>query len=89
MEFTEWIAYNNIDPFGELRADLRQAQICALTANINRDRKKHKKPFGLADFMPYLDKEEKPKPDQSPGQQVQVVSSMASLGLGKMNKDNE
>jgi hypothetical protein len=32
-EFTEWMAFDAIDPFGEQRADLRTGIIAAVTAN--------------------------------------------------------
>ena len=38
-EFGWWMAYDRIEPFGEERADLRIAQLCALIANINRSKK--------------------------------------------------
>lgn len=35
-EFVDWIAYNNIEPFGERRMDLRFAHACCLFASANR-----------------------------------------------------
>lgn len=62
-EFTEWLAYSTLEPFGEERADLRAATICAVTANQNRDRKRHPKPFTAADFMPKFGPRQKQSPD--------------------------
>ncbi len=50
-----WHAYFELEPFGESRADMRAAQICAVLAEINRDRKARKKPFTALDFMPDFD----------------------------------
>ncbi len=50
-ELTQWMAYAAIEPFGERRADLRIAQLCALIANVNRDRKRRPKPFSIEDFL--------------------------------------
>ena len=48
-EFGWWMAYDRIEPFGEERADLRIAQLCALIANINRSKKC--KIYKVKDFM--------------------------------------
>ena len=32
-EITEWIAYDQLEPFGEQREDLRVGQICSTVAN--------------------------------------------------------
>jgi hypothetical protein len=52
-ELSTWMAYDAIEPFGERRADLRSAQICAVLANIHR--KKDSKPFSPADFLIHFD----------------------------------
>jgi len=57
-EFLNWIAYFELEPFGEERADLRSGVIAATIANVYRDPKKQKKAFEPADFMP---KFEQPK----------------------------
>ena len=54
---SEWMAYARLNPFGERRADLRNAQLMALTANVNRDPKKSRA-FKPRDFM--LDFERQP-----------------------------
>lgn len=38
-EMSEWMAYYRIEPFGEMRADLRQQSICATIANANRGKR--------------------------------------------------
>lgn len=53
-ELSMWKAYENIEPFGEVRADLRAALICSVLANVNRG--KNTKPFTTADFMLNFDK---------------------------------
>lgn len=50
-EFSEWIAYYNLEPFGSNVEDLRHAQLMALLANANRDAKKRKKPYKIDDFL--------------------------------------
>jgi len=51
-EFAEWWAYYSIDPFGELRADIRHAALMALLANVNRDAKLRPEPWTMAEFLP-------------------------------------
>lgn len=50
-EFARWQAKWNQEPWGEHRADLRSAQICATLANIHRDGKKHPEPFKIDEFL--------------------------------------
>lgn len=54
----EWEAYQRLEPFGEERADLRAGVIAAVIAEVNRDRKKRKKPYRADDFFPNLSQEE-------------------------------
>lgn len=60
-QLTEWAAFYAIDPFGEERADLRNAMLMAQTANMHRDDKKHPNPFPLSEFMPFAERPEPPK----------------------------
>jgi hypothetical protein len=49
-ELTEWMAYEQIDPFGEWRADWRAAMLASVMANIWRG--KNTKATTPDDFMP-------------------------------------
>jgi len=49
-EMSEWIAYAQIEPFGEERADLRAAIIASTVANTARQR--GSRAFKPEDFMP-------------------------------------
>lgn len=51
-EFLEWQALYSVEPFGELRGDLRMAQQMALLANVNRDPKQRGHPYEARDFLP-------------------------------------
>jgi len=57
-QFTEWMAYAELEPFGEERADLRMAILASLIANVNRDPKKKSSPYEVSDFMPKFEKKE-------------------------------
>jgi hypothetical protein len=55
----EWEAYAALEPFGELRADYRSAQIVAMLYNLNRDPKKDPDGKGTHEFLIPWDAEEK------------------------------
>lgn len=57
-EFTDWLAYYQLEPFGEERADLRNAILCALIANLLRGKGRRAK---LKDFLPRFDEEPRRK----------------------------
>lgn len=57
-EFTGWMAYYNIEPFGERIADLRMGVATATLANINRGAKQ--KPYAPEDFMVWVTQEQEP-----------------------------
>jgi len=44
------MAFDSIEPFGDIRADYRQAITSAIIANVNRP--KGKAPYKLKDFLP-------------------------------------
>jgi hypothetical protein len=53
-EFTYQLAYYALEPWGEERADLRNAVHCSILANVNRS--KGSKAFEPKDFMLRFDK---------------------------------
>jgi len=77
-EFSEWMAYYNLEPFGEERADLRMAMLASLIANVNRDKKRRPNPFLPKDFMPKFEHEE-----QTPDQQLAFVEALNAMFGGK------
>ena len=51
-ELSEWMAFYQLEPFGEWRDDYRAGMISATLANINRG--KDTKPYDVQrDFMPF------------------------------------
>ena len=50
-EFAEWLAYYNLEPWGEERADLRAGIIAATVANAAPGRRG--RTFQPKDFMPF------------------------------------
>lgn len=50
-QFSEWLVWYSIEPFGDQRADLRAGIIAATMSN--RWRGKHEQPSEPIDFMPF------------------------------------
>ena len=50
-EFTEWMAYAKVEPFGADRRDFMLAQIASMLYNINRGTRASAKT--VLDFMPF------------------------------------
>lgn len=51
-EFTEWLAYATVEPFGPRREDVRAGMIAAMVTNVARDTKRHPQAFTPDDFFP-------------------------------------
>lgn len=51
-ELTEWMAFYQLEPFGDFRADFRSGLLAATIANANRT--KDAKAFTPEDFMPFI-----------------------------------
>ncbi|XYJ11813.1 phage tail assembly protein T [Telluria sp. B2] len=50
-EFTEWQAFYQLEPFGDLVADMRHGVATSLHANLNRDPKVRPEPYRPDDFI--------------------------------------
>ncbi len=51
-ELTEWMAFYQLEPFGDFRSDFRSGLLAATIANANRT--KDAKAFTPEDFMPFV-----------------------------------
>lgn len=49
-ELSEWMVYEQMEPFGDTLIDMHAAQIAYLLAETNRDTKKRKDPFKPDEF---------------------------------------
>ena len=67
-ELSEWMAYYSLEPFGEERADLRNAILSSVCAAPHLKRGVRTK---LEDYMPFHDKTDRPR--QSPEAMQQVL----------------
>lgn len=72
-EFSEWMAFYTLEPFGPERDDLRIAILDSIVANATRDPKKSRvmKP---GDFMPEFGKAQ-----QTPDQQLQIAEALNAM----------
>lgn len=77
-EFAEWMAYYRLEPFGELRHDLQSAIIASVIANVNRNPKKHAKPFKVDEFMPDFGTPEEEEP-MTPEQALEHVKRLHQM----------
>lgn len=59
-EFTEWMAYDRLDPIGDDRADWNAASIACAVTNPHRTKKE---PYKVKDFMPQYGTPERPSPE--------------------------
>ena len=54
-EFSEWLAFNQLDPIGAWRADLNSATVCAVIGAAHGGKGR------IADYMPEFDPKERPE----------------------------
>jgi hypothetical protein len=60
-DFLGWLAYSELEPFDERRADYRTASVVTMLANVNRDTKKRPTAYKLDDFVIEFDAPVKPR----------------------------
>lgn len=72
-DFQQWMLYEQVEPFGELRADFRSAQVVAMIHNV-AVAQKDQKPVG--DFL--LKFEEKKEQRQSVEEQAMILNIIAA-----------
>jgi len=84
-EFSEWLAYAQIEPLGDERGDLQAGVIAATIANANRDEDKTPEPYRPADFIhefwPPEDADEEPR--QSWQEQLALVEALNAAFGGR------
>ncbi len=76
-EFTEWLAYARLEPFGPEAEDQRMAQLMALIANVNRDPRRRTTPWTPDDFL--RRRGPRPEPDQD-SLRPRIDAAMAAFG---------
>lgn len=81
QELTEWRAFYNLEPFGDLVADQRHGIAQSLAANLHRDPKRRSEPYQPEDFIPWHEKHRTPvNPDgkllSDPKAQADLIKSL-------------
>jgi hypothetical protein len=66
-ELSEWMAYYRLEPFGEVRADVRAGIVASTLANVHR--KRSAPPFSPLDFLAFPE----PKPESDMNTKVKEV----------------
>jgi len=84
-EFTDWLSYHQIEPFGSQMDDLRAGAVTAAIYNTNRDTKKRPEPFGPSDVIPWIDGLSA-KPEQEPVLLDDPVAQSAMLRASLFGK---
>jgi hypothetical protein len=80
-EFFEWMMLEQIDPFGERRADIHAGLLSTLIANIYRAKNRRK--YKLADFLLSFDEPKTAKrqtPEEMHARFLQVTKRQRELG---------
>lgn len=60
-EFTYWMAFYQIEPWGDLIADQRHGTATALLANVNRNAESRPEPYRPDDFITWRSDEAAPE----------------------------
>jgi len=81
-EFSEWQAYNTLEPFGEDRADLRMGILAATTVNMLKGKGK---PAKVTDFIPQFgrDRVDPEKVLRTKLKQIALIHNATFKGQGK------
>ena len=91
-ELTEWMAFYQLEPFGDMRGDYRSGVVASTFANAHRA--EGVKPFTPEDFMPFMVKQQRSegsKDEASVNLQqlnVQQFKAMFAHKLVKKEKSN-
>ena len=86
QQLSEWMAFYELEPFGEDREEARIGQVVQVLANANRDSKKRKTPYSLEDVVlkPCGDMFQK-KAEKKPQswQSMKLLAEILSAASGK------
>lgn len=70
VQFVEWQVYAGLEPFGDERADWRQAADTAVAVNLQRDHKKRPRPYEPRDFVLRFESEARAVPRRRSREEV-------------------
>jgi len=75
-QFFEWMVYSELEPFDEVRADYRTAQVVQTLINMNRDTKRHPNPVPINECVLPFGDTELPKPQKQTWQEQKMIAMM-------------
>ena len=78
-QLQEWMAFAQLEPFDEERADWRSAQVAAMIANANRNPKKRKQPYPLHEFVLNFGDAPKPEKKKQSWQEQKNIARMLAI----------
>ena len=78
LQLAEWLAFFQLEPWGEERADLRAGIIASTIANVNRSPKR-KKAYEPKEFMPQFDAE----PEDAETTAMRLMAQMQAALSGR------
>lgn len=84
-EFTEWMAYHALEPFGPDATAWGFGMVASVIANANRDPKRRSQPYTPQDFMP---DEPMTPAERAADVTARITSAMMSLG-GRVARPGE
>jgi hypothetical protein len=73
----EWAEYAELEMLSDVALDVHLADIRCILANVHRDRRKHRQPYKLKEFM-LLKQQRQPK-RQTPEEMKQVLETMSVM----------
>ena len=79
-EFTEWMAFAQMEPFGWDADQYGHAMTTCMIANVNRG--KDDEPYNVSDFMPH-----EPDPPQEPDDMKKIAEMMTVAGFGTLERE--
>jgi hypothetical protein len=82
-EFSEWMAYYELEPWGEERADLRQAMTTSAVHNSIQAQTKHPKWTTPEQFMPFSEKAQTPTAEDGAPAPPEVLKDKLMAFAGK------
>lgn len=82
-ELTEWMAYYSIEPFGEERADLRQAMTTSAITNMHQAQTKKPHWTKPEDFMLFSKREKAQPKSVKPASPEHLMAKFNAVTKGK------
>ena len=79
----EWIAYSNLEPFGEYRADLRTGIVSAVLAQIHGKRGRRYKP---EEFVVVKPVKRRQRGARTVSEMSAVFDQLVAMGVGQWQK---